>query len=146
MPSSSNSFASTVDLSLRPSIRALRWLFGLHALLLALLMATGLPAAPMLVLLVAVAGSWLWLRRHPVLGFGPKAITRLIWHADDSWTAEHANGMRTEGELAADSIVHPSLLLLRLRTPDRRSVSRLILGDEMDAESLRRLRARLTSG
>ncbi|WP_169577480.1 protein YgfX [Sinimarinibacterium sp. CAU 1509] len=146
MPSSSNSFASTVDLSLRPSFRALRWLFGLHALMLALLMASGLPTAPMLTLLAAIAGSWLWLRRHPSLGFGPQAVTRLIWHADGSWTAVHANGAQSEVELAEDSIVHSSLLLLRLRHAGRRrSISRLILGDELDGESLRRLRARLSS-
>ncbi len=126
-------------------MRALRWAFGLHALLLALLMASGLPPVPMLVLLAGVAGSWVWLRRHPVLGFGPKAITRLIWHADDSWTAECADGSRSDGELAPDSIVQPSMLVLRLKTGEGRSLSRLILGDELDAESLRRLRARLSS-
>ena len=44
--------------------------------------------------------SWFSLRRHTLLGFGPKALTRLTWHAADhtgsaKWTVENGNGAST---------------------------------------------------
>lgn len=138
-----NEFGRTVELSPRPSLRALRWVFALHLLCFALLLAAQPPRLPMLVIVAAFTLSWAWVRRHPALGFGPRAWTRLTWHAEGGWTLHRASGTQVAAELQPDSIVRPSLLVLRFRLADGGSAARVLLGDELPAESLRKLRARL---
>ena len=140
---SSPPFDATIDLALRPSLRALTWLLWLHtgALVLALF---ALPQGPAMAgFAVAVALSWLWTRRHPAFGHGPRALQRLTWHAEGSWLVHDASGAKHEAELLGSSLVHDHLLVLNfaLKAGGRRS--RALLGDEADAELLRRLRARL---
>lgn len=138
-----NAFGMTVELRLRPSLRALQLIFALHVLCIGLLPLAMQSGPPMLVVAAAFAASWLWLRRHPTLGFGPRAITRMLWHADGSWSL-WCDSREIRAELCAESLVHRRLLLLRFRSADGRRLTRLIAGDELDAEPLRRLRARLS--
>ena len=95
-------------------------------------------------LIAGFALSWFWLRRHPTFGFGPKALVRLTWHGDESWTLHEAGGAQHTATLRGDSTRHPYALLLRYAIQGGGLRSRLIAGDECDAESLRRLRARLS--
>jgi len=140
---SSPPFDATIDLALRPSGRALAWLFALHAGVLALTLAAVPPGAPMVALAAGVAASWFWTRRHPAFGHGPRALARLTWQADGSWRVQDAAGRASEAELLGDSLVHDALLVLNFRLKDGVRRSRAVLGDEADEESLRRLRARL---
>ena len=140
---SSSPFDATIDLALRPSIRALTWLFWLHAGVLGLALAAVPPGAPMVALAAAVAVSWFWTRRHAAFGHGSRALSRLTWHADGSWRVHDAAGRLSEAELLGDSLVHDGLLVLNFRLKDGGRRSRALLGDEADEESLRRLRARL---
>lgn len=138
-----NSFADTVELTLKPSMRAFRWMFFLHVGLL-LLVGFALPTAPLtFALLMVLALSWLGLRRHAVFGFGPRALVRMLWQADGQWQVSAEGEKLGAAELLPSSIVHPAVLVLnfRLRTGARKT--RIVLGDELPAESLRRLRARL---
>jgi len=140
---SSNSFAATIDLSLRPSHRAHHLLFLLHAAPLALLPFAMAPGWPVALLIAAFAASWLWLRRHAAFGFGERALVRLMWHGDGHWTVSDAAGRKSEAELLEHSCVHARLMVLnfRLATGERRT--RVVLGDELGADPLRRLRARM---
>lgn len=148
---SSNSFVDTVDLTLRPSVRALQWLFWLHVVPIALLPFALQPGPILWVMLGLFALSWIGLRRHPLFGFGPKALTRLVLHVDNPgatdyggvWSVYGARGQQASATLLGSSYLHPRLLVLNflLTTGERRS--RAILGDEADPELLRRLRARL---
>lgn len=140
---SSPPFDATIDLALRPSVRALTWLFWLHAAVLALALAAVPPGAPMVALAAATGASWFWTRRHPAFGHGPRALSRLTWHADGSWQVGAAAGKPAAAELLGDSLVHDALLVLNFRLEDGRRRSRALLGDEADEETLRRLRARL---
>jgi toxin CptA len=140
---SSPPFDATIDLALRPSARALVWLFWLHAGVLGLTLAAVPPGAPMVGVAIAVAASWFWTRRHPAFGHGRRALTRLIWHADGAWLVHDAAGAKIEAELQGNSLVHEALLVLNFRLEDGGARSRALLGDEADGESLRRLRARL---
>ena len=140
---SSNSFADTVDLSLRPSMRAFRWMFFLHVGILLLLSFAMQPGAMFYVLITLVGLSWLGLRRHPVFGFGPRAITRLIWHAEGAWVLNEANGHSEEAELLPGSILHVAVLVLNFKTKSGARKTRMLLGDELEPEQIRRLRARL---
>jgi hypothetical protein len=140
---SSPPFDATIDLALRPSVRALTWLFWLHVGVLGLALAALPPGAPMVALAAAVAASWFWTRRHAAFGHGPRALARLTWQADGSWRVHDAAGRQAEAELLGDSLVHERLLVLNFRLKDGGRRSRALLGDETDEDSLRRLRARL---
>jgi toxin CptA len=141
---SSPPFDATIDLALRPSLRALAWLFWIHTALLVLALVAVPQGAAMAAMAVAVAGSWLWTRRHAAFGHGARALTRLTWHADGSWRVHDATGASHEAELLGSSLVHDALLVLNFRLEGGgRMRTRALLGDETDEESLRRLRARL---
>jgi toxin CptA len=91
-----------------------------------------------------IALSWVMTRRHAVFGFGPNALSRLTWHAEGEWTLHDTRGARWDrAELLGSSLVHDRLLVLKFRLPDGERRTRALLGDELDAEPLRRLRARL---
>ncbi len=140
-----NEFGMTVDLRLKPSMRALRLIFILHIVCLGLLPFAMQPGPPMMVLLAAIGLSWLYVRRHAALGFAPRSINRIIWHVDGEWTLHPERGTPVDAELLPGSLVHAWLLILRFRLkPDGAVATRLILGDEAEPESLRRLRARLS--
>lgn len=141
---SSSSFDATLDLALRPSAAAHRWLFGLHVLVVVALMA--LPAGAWAVLLaLGVLASWAWVRRHPAFGYGARALTRLTWHADGHWTLHTAAGDVADATLRGDSVVHPRLLALNFDLAGGGRRTRVLLGDEIEEEPLRRLRARLVT-
>lgn len=127
-------------------MRALRAVFVVHAVCIGLLPLAMAEGWPMLLLVAAFALSWWRLRRHPVLGFGPQAIRRLVFHGDGSWTLERESGRPLEADLQPGSIVHPALLVLRFRLKAGGTATRLILSQDADPEALRRLRARLSLG
>lgn len=79
-------FDATLDLPLKPSLRALRAVFILHVICLVLLPLSMQPGWPMIVLVALFGVSWFALRHSAVLGFNSKAITRVIWHADGGWS------------------------------------------------------------
>ena len=140
---SSPSFDGTIDLALRPSMRALQWLFALHVVPVALLPFAMNPGAPLMLLVGAFGLSWLWLRRHPAFGFGKRAVQRLTWHADGTWLVQDAEGRKSEAELRPNSYVHMRLLVLNFKLKSGGRRTRVLLGDELEQELLRRLRARL---
>lgn len=140
---SSPPFDATIDLALRPSLRALAFLFWLHTAMLVLALVALPPGPPMAALAVAVGASWFWTRRHRVFGHGRRALTRLTWHAGGSWTLHDATGAAFEAELQGSSLVHDALLVLVFRPAIGGVRIRALLGDEADPTSLRRLRARL---
>jgi toxin CptA len=145
---SSTGFSATIELRPRPSVRAVQWLLSLHVLAVALLFLAEPPKWIGLGFAAALFASWQLTRRAPAAGYGPKALTRLIWHADSTaWTVETASGASDDAELLGSSLVQPWLIVLnfRLKTSGRR-VTRALLGDELDAELLQRLRRRLLAG
>ena len=141
---SSPPFDATIELALRPSVRALTLLFWLHAAVLGLALLALRPGPGLAVIAALVALSWILTRRHPVFGFGPNALARLTWHAGGPWSVHDVRGARWDGvELLGRSLVHDRLLVLNFRLPDGATRVRALLGDELDEEALRRLRARL---
>jgi hypothetical protein len=141
MPSSDS--GGTLDLSLRPSPRALRWLTGLHAAALLLALAAQPPRWVGLCLAALFIASRVSLRRHPAFGYGPQALVRLVRHADGSWAVENAAGVLADATLLGNSVVQGWLIVLNFRRKDGRRRSRVLLGDEADDDAFRRLRARL---
>jgi toxin CptA len=140
---SSPPFDATLELAPRPSLRALAILFWLHAAVLGGLMLALPPGWPMALGAALCAVSWMATRRHPVFGYGPRALVRLTWHADGRWGVQDARGAAHEVRLQGDSLVHEHLLVLNFRLADGARRTRVLLGDELEPEPLRRLRARL---
>ncbi len=138
------SSVTTVELRLVPSLKVLKLVSTLHILPLAALPFAMQPGPAMWALIAAFAGSWFWLRRHAAFGFGKTALVRLTWHEDDSWTVHEASGVQHTAVLKGDSTRHPQWLILRYDLKGGGTRTRVIAGDETDAESLRRLRARLS--
>lgn len=138
-----NNFASTIDLAPGPSMRAFKLLFWLHVVPIAILPFAMQQGPVMLGLLALIALSWFSLRRHPVFGFGPKALTRLTWHAEGGWTV-HDKAGDYPAELQGNSYVHNALLVLNFRLQNGSRRTRVLMGDEIDAEQMRQLRARLS--
>jgi len=138
--------APTVELKPRPSYSALRGLLALHAVPLIciplLLNGSWLP----LVLAAAVGASWLYVRHRPALGFGPRALTRLMLHGDGRWTLEDGADMRQSAELLGSSRALANIVILNFRLEHGGRRSRILFGDEVDAGSMRRLRSRLFNG
>lgn len=139
----SGTFAATVDLRLKPSLRALRVVFVLHVICLVLLPLAMQPGWPMIVLVALFGVSWFALRHSAVLGFNSKAITRVIWHADGQWSV-FRGAREYKAELQDNSLVHPVLMVLNFKLLDGGRAARVLAGDEAEAEPLRRLRARLS--
>ena len=142
---SSPSFDATIDFAPRPSQRAVQYLFWLHVVPLALMMASLEPGVWMALLAGAVGASWLWLRRHPAFGYGDRALARLTWHQDGKWTVHPEGGGMFEAELLGNSLVHARLIVLNFESKRLGKCSRVLLGDELEPELLRRLRARLSA-
>ena len=138
-----HAFAATIDLAPRASVRAVAVLFGLHVVVLALTLAALRPGGGMAVIAGLVLLSWIATRRHPVFGYGPNALVRLTWHDDGKWSVHDRRGARWDAELLPSSLVHERLLVLNFRLQDGVRRTRALLGDELDPEQFRRLRARL---
>jgi toxin CptA len=143
---SSPGFSDTLDLSPRPSAGALRWLTGLHALAIVLIMLADPPRWTGLTMAALLAASWFSLRRHPTFGYGPRGLVRLVWHREGGWTLEDAAGRREEAELSGLSLVQPWIMVLSFKLKSGGRRARVLLGDELPPELLRRLRARLLAG
>lgn len=116
----------------------------LHAGALILLMLAVPDGVGMALLALGVAASWLYARRHPALGFGRRAPTRLLWREDGGWQVALGEGELQPAELLPLSVVRGAVPVLRFRVGGRRTV-RILLGDEAEAEPLQRLRMRLAS-
>jgi toxin CptA len=128
---------------LLPSHRAVHVIFAVHIVCLGLIAFAMEQGTGMLVLLGAVGLSWLYVRRHAALGLSPQSVTRMVWHADGSWTLHRPRGEPVAAELLPGSLVHPWLMVLRFRLKDGTTLARVIAGDELPEPLLRRLRARL---
>jgi toxin CptA len=140
---SSSGFSTTLELRPRASLRAVAWLTLLHMGAVALAVLSGLPKCAGLGMALLLALSWFSLRRHAVFGYGPAALTRLIWHAEGGWTVESARFGREQAKLLPGSVLQSWIIVLNFRSEHGARRSRALLGDELDPEQLRRLRARL---
>ncbi len=136
-------FSTSLDLSLRPSVRAVAWLSALHIAAIMLVVLSGPSKYAGVGMAFLFLLSWFSLRRHPAFGYGPRALTHLIWHAEGGWTLESLREGRQDAELLPGSVVQSWIVVLNFRLASGRKRTRVLLGDELDPELQRRLRARL---
>lgn len=78
------------------------------------------------------------------------AVVRVVWDADDVWQLETLNGQYFTMTLLPDSYVHPSISILRFNPISGQQFAWgsliILLKDNVDADSFRRLRVRLKVG
>lgn len=137
---------AAVDLVLKPSARAHHLLFWTHVLPLALLPMAMQSGPWMIGVAMLIGGSWVYVRRHPAFGYGPKAIVGVSCDPEGRWSIRNTAGKRLDAELLADSTVLSALLILNFRDSSGRRHTRVLLGDETTPDAFRRLRARLAAG
>lgn len=138
------SFGSTVELHLKPSLAVIQLFSSLH---IAVLMALLLLNPTKLLMAISVLGvglSWWFFRCNPALGFGARAIHRVIWHPDGSFTLATSSGRQVSATLQPSSIVTAVFMVLRFKISAGKAVDRVIFAKELDAETLRQLRGRLS--
>ncbi len=135
-----------LELPLKSSARAHQLMFWMHVLPLALMPMAMEAGALMVGVALAIALSWVGVRRHAAFGFGPGAIVRIAVDPDGRWTIQNPAGKRLDVSLQGDSVVWSWLLILNFRGEDGRRRSRVLLGDEAEPDALRRLRTKLASG
>jgi toxin CptA len=125
------------EIELKPSRRLGLLLAGMLLLALAAISLAALPGSLQWVLGLAVTGLGVrgWRGSTPVARLRIAADGRLQWRDDMAeWRA---------AEILGDSFVSTALIVMRLRTADRRVLALVLLPDSADAESLRRLRVSL---
>ena len=72
-----------------------------------------------------------------------RAINTAILRTDDSWLVLTAGDEPIKVDLLPGCLVQPWLTVLQFRLPDRRRKSLILLQDNMDKDTFRRLRVRL---
>lgn len=131
-------------LELHPSL----WLAGLllfvHGGALVLLAFLPIPRWVTLLLVCAVAASFVaTLTFHALLG-GRRAVVQLLWNTEGDWTLITVAGKALEARLLPGSYVMPYLTVLKFKVEGRRLPRFVVLtGDALDVEGFRCLRVRL---
>ena len=144
---SSGAFTGTLQVDRGPSRRLVLWLSAIHAGTASMLPWLGLSLAWALGLLTAIAVSlYLAVSRQALLR-DAGAVVRLVVDEDDAWTLVRRDGRALTACLLPAAYVHPRLIVLNFRDLKvGRPYPVVLPGDAVDAESHRRLRARLKNG
>ncbi len=100
------------------------------------------PAWAKVLLALALAASLHWSLAWHVLHRGD-SITEAILQGDGSWTVKTGRAEAQPATLAPDSVVTLHLTVLVFKLADGRRRSLLVLSDNIDPETHRRLRVRL---
>ncbi len=138
---SSAGYAKPLSIEPEPSRLLAGAVVFLHGGALLMIPPLPLPAWLIVVLMFAVAISWVRVFAGPVLMRRGAAIVCVQWRADGVWLLRRRDGGEQEAVLMADSYAHPWLTVLNFTGEWRCSV--VLLPDSIDPEVFRRLRVRL---
>lgn len=139
---SSERLPPVIDLAIRPSPALACLCAAAHVLAIAAVVLSGLvwPARALLIFALLSFAAW-WIVAR-ALALAPDSILRLVWRADGECEWRQRSGQWHRGSLMPGVLVHPALVVIRLRA-GRRSRTLCLARDSVDAEALRRLRTRL---
>ena len=93
--------------------------------------------------LAALAGIGIVSWRTHILRCTRRAIIRMVWQADGSWSLEQRDGSCIAARLLPSSFLHPVLMVLNFTHSKWRHRHVVLMPDAADAAQLRRLRVRL---
>lgn len=94
-------------------------------------------------LVLAAAGGLAYGMAHQVLRRLPWSVTGALWEPDGTWTLTLGDGREVEAKLCPSTFVSQSLVVLNFRRAWWWSPALVLPADSLDADLLRRLRARL---
>jgi len=141
---SSKKYAAPLQLEIRPSRILLVVLLLLHLSAIVILITLPMPAILMFVLSIVLILIGAHLMSLHALRSSEKAVTKIIWDANDEWLLSGSARQNVKVDLLGDSYVHPKLTILRFKEPDKMwSNSVVLLKDNIDENDFRRLRVRL---
>lgn len=140
-----NPFVETLHCPVYVSARLCAFNRCVHAGAMGIVLALAVYRPAMLLLVAAVAYSYLYNRRGLRLQSGA-SISRLLWLPDQSWTWRTNDGRRIDGRLLDATVLGRFFVLLRLQADDPNTgvTTVALAADSLPPEVHRRLRARLT--
>jgi len=120
------------------------------------LLATVIAVSGLALLAIALSGVSLWLKGvlalaacvyagRALIGLRKPLIRRCAWYESGHWRVHDASGQELEASLRQAS-VRGSCIVLRLHSALARSSTLVLLPDNCDADTRRRLRVRLARG
>ncbi|EDZ67956.1 protein YgfX [Nitrosococcus oceani] len=141
---SSPKYAAPLYLKRYPSRTLVVYLVAVHGGVLALLPRLALSWELSILLSSAVIASFYLSLRGQALLLSSKAVVQIFWDSDNVWYLRRRNGREYIGKLLPGCFVGSRLVVLNFVLGawwQRTSV--VLLSDNVDPESLRRLRVRL---
>lgn len=136
---SSTKYASPLRLSPRPSRILTGLLVLVHGGALVMVGLSALPLLAQLAIGAIVLLSLLLTLRQTM------PVKHLTWKQDGEWVMEARDGESRQAQLHVSSYAHPWLVVLNFHVEGRRRLKSVVLfPDALPADSLRRLRVRLS--
>ncbi len=141
---SSKKYAVPLQLEIKPSRILFVVLLLFHLSAIAILITLSMPAVITFVLSIVLILIGAHLVSLHALRSSEKAVTKIIWDANDEWLLSGRARQNVKVDLLGDSYVHPKLTILRFKEPDKIwSNNVVLLKDNIDENDFRRLRVRL---
>jgi toxin CptA len=112
---------------------------GIAVLAVLAMLLSGMPWWGRLPLAIAAAAG----AAHAVRKLQRPTLTSVGWHGDDRWTLALPGDTEVEGRLRSGRVLGP-LIVLRLAWTPRGQAALALLPDNLDADTRRRLRMRLS--
>ncbi|MDH5189835.1 MAG: hypothetical protein OEW89_01145 [Gammaproteobacteria bacterium] len=138
---SSRQYAPPLRINLKPSRLLSTFIISTHTLTLGVLWLSPLQfAINSLLTLVLIISAFLSLKRHV---FENHRIQEIIHDSDRDWQLIIGDSKEVYAELQANSYRHPFISILNFKTEDKERYSAILLPDNVDRESFRRLRVLL---
>ena len=152
-----NGYANPLHLDLSPSLLSAVVLIVLHLLAMVCIFLLPFPVFYLLATGLLLVHS-LWQTLLNVLLIHKSAITSLVWKNDNDWLVNLRSGELVYANLLSSSYVHPDMTVLNFRLQRQnkmvsgflseivsryQSKSVVLLTDNIDKDSFRRLRVRL---
>jgi len=138
---SSRQYVPPLRINLKPSRLLSTFIISTHILTLGVLWLSPLQfAINSLLTLVLIISAFLSLKRHV---FENHRIQEIIHDSDRDWQLIIGDGKEVYAELQANSYRHPFISILNFKTEDKERYSAILLPDNVDRESFRRLRVLL---
>ncbi len=141
---SSGKYAAPLQLDLLSSRFLLILAIVVHGLALAALFFIALPLLVLLGLLLVIVFHALYFITVHALRKARKSVVRVIWEDNGRWYVVRRSGEKVRVQLRGDSFVTPVLTILNFKLPDKWfGQSVILVGDNVNLDTHRRLRARL---
>ncbi len=136
---------SVQSLQIEPRLSRQLGLFMLlvHGIAMLAVTGTDMPLAIQLALIGFVLVNIIQVFNLHVLGRSRQSVQMLVWDEQGDWFLFSPDGQKHEARLLPASLVHPLLIVLNFRVPDRGRWSSILLPDALDKRTHRQLLTRL---